>query len=137
PWGAKGIAVAWVVSFWVLTIPALWYAGRPAHLEIASVVAVVWKYVVASALAGGASAVIIRGTPSFVAASAGSEAGEAGGRVLATPLVFGGLYLGAVIMLHRGCAPLHHVAGLLRDIVPWAASQARTARERSGSRVIA
>lgn len=137
PWGAKGIAVAWVVSFWVLTIPALWYAGRPAHLEIASVVAVVWKYVVASALAGGASAVIIRGTPSFVAASAGSEAGEAIVRIVTTTLVFGALYLGAVIMLHRGCAPLHHVAGLLRDMVPRAASQARTARERSGSRVIA
>jgi len=29
PWGPAGIAVAWSVSFWVLSIPGFWYAGRP------------------------------------------------------------------------------------------------------------
>ncbi len=29
PWGAPGVAVAWTLSFCVLTIPALSYAGRP------------------------------------------------------------------------------------------------------------
>ena len=29
PWGPEGIAVAWTLSFWILTIPAFWYAGRP------------------------------------------------------------------------------------------------------------
>jgi O-antigen/teichoic acid export membrane protein len=28
-WGPIGIAVAWTTSFWILTIPAIWYAGRP------------------------------------------------------------------------------------------------------------
>jgi PST family polysaccharide transporter len=27
PWGPQGIAVAWCVSFWTLTLPAMWYAG--------------------------------------------------------------------------------------------------------------
>src|SRR5438094_343345 len=56
PWGPVGIAVAWVVSFWILTIPALWYAGRPARLGIAPVIGAVWKYALASALAGCAAA---------------------------------------------------------------------------------
>ena len=29
PWGPVGIAVGWTASFWILIIPALWYAGRP------------------------------------------------------------------------------------------------------------
>src|SRR5439155_241988 len=68
-WGPVGVAVACVTSFSVLTIPALWYAGRPAPLDIASIIAAVWKYVLASALAGGASAMIIWEIPSFAVPS--------------------------------------------------------------------
>jgi len=116
PWGPVGIAVAWVVSFWILTIPALWYAGRPARLGIAPVIGAVWKYVLASALAGCASAVIIRGIPSLAAASGSMGAI---GRIVVISVLFGALYLCAVILLHRGCAPLSQVAELLRDMVPW------------------
>src|SRR5260370_29051928 len=69
PWGPVGIAVAWTLSFWVLTIPAMWYAGRPIQLGIATVIAAIWKYLLASLLAGGASVGISRQLPSFVAAS--------------------------------------------------------------------
>src|SRR5437667_12520430 len=115
-WGPVGIAVAWAASFWILTIPALWYAGRPARLGIASVIAAVWKYPLASALAGCTSAVIIQGIPPFVVASGvvGAVA-----RIMMISLLFGALYLGAVILLHRGCAPLYLVARLLREMVPW------------------
>ena len=115
-WGPVGIAVAWATSFWILTIPALWYAGRPARLGIASVIAAVWKYPLASALAGCTSAVIIQGIPPFVAASG---AVGAVARIVMISLLFGVLYLGAVILLHRGCAPLYHVAGLLQEMIPW------------------
>ena len=53
-WGAAGVAVACVASYWILAIPALWYAGRPALLPIRRVIETVWRFVVASALAGGA-----------------------------------------------------------------------------------
>lgn len=114
-WGPIGIALAWVASYWILTIPALWFAGRPIHLGIAPVVAAVWKYVLASVLAGCASAIIIREIPSFVPASGlvGAIA-----RVAIISFLFGGLYIGAVILLHRGCAPLHQVFGLLQELAP-------------------
>src|SRR5260370_25265504 len=115
PWGPVGIATAWVASYWILTIPALWYAGRPARLKIATVIGAIWRYVIASVLAGWASALIVRGAPSLVA-----EPGAAGAvaRILTSSGVFGALYLGAVILLHRGCAPISLVVDLLRGVVP-------------------
>ena len=116
PMGPVGIAVAWVMSFWVLTIPALWYAGRPVQLGVAPIIGAVWKYVLASALAGCASAAIIREISPFVVASGPLGAAA---RIVMTSVLFGALYLGAVILLHRGCAPLYHTLGLVREMLPW------------------
>lgn len=116
-WGPAGVAIAWTASFWILTIPAFWYAGRPISLQVGSVIAAAWKYVLASAIAGSASALIIQRAPSFVAVSG---AGEAAAHIVLTSLLFGTLYLAAVILLHQGCAPLYQVAGLLREMVPCA-----------------
>jgi len=114
-WGLAGIAVAWVVSFWILTIPALWYAGRPARLGIAPVIGAVWRYVLASVLAGCASAAITRGI-----APLSDAPGLMGAivRIVTISILFGGLYLCAVILLHRGCAPLFRVVGIFREMVP-------------------
>jgi PST family polysaccharide transporter len=115
-WGPVGIALAWVTSFWILTIPALRYAGKPAGISISSVIATVWKYVLASALAGCASAVIIHRFPSLDAVPGliGALA-----RIVFISSLLGALYIGAVILLHRGCAPLYQVAGLLGEMIPW------------------
>jgi len=115
-WGPEGIAMAWVASFWILTIPALWYAGKPAGLTISSIIGVVWRYVIASAIAGILSAAMIRALPTFAAAPGLAIAFA---RTLVISMFFGLLYLAAVIMLHWGFGPLHQVAGLLRELVPW------------------
>ena len=116
-WGPVGVAVAWVASFWILTLPALWYAGKPAGISVSEVIAVVWKYILASALAGVACALITR---SLLSISAASSPVAAAARILIISLCFGGLYVGGVISLHRGCAPLYRVASVLRDVVPLA-----------------
>jgi PST family polysaccharide transporter len=115
-WGPVGIAVAWTASFWILTIPAFWYAGRPIHLGIEPVIAAVWKYVLASLLAGCASAAIVRSFPTFIALPGAFGAFI---RIMTTSVLFGALYLGMVILLHRGCDPLYQVARLLREMIPW------------------
>ena len=51
PWGPVGVAGAWTVSFWVLTLPAFQYAGKPIRMGAGEVVAAVWRYLVASLLA--------------------------------------------------------------------------------------
>ncbi len=117
-WGAAGVAVACVASYWILSIPALWYAGRPALLPIRRVIETVWRFVVASALAGFATAALLRGAPALLA-----EPGALGAlvRIAASSSVFGALYLGAVIVLHRGYAPLSQLSALVREMIPRAA----------------
>jgi glycosyltransferase involved in cell wall biosynthesis/O-antigen/teichoic acid export membrane protein len=114
PWGPVGIAVAWTVSFWLLTAPAMWYAGRPIGFGVKPVLAAVWRYVLAALLAGLLTEFGIRRIPALVAAS-----GAAGAlfRMVAVSLVLGILYLVAVVLLHGGFAPLYRIAGLLREMV--------------------
>lgn len=109
PWGPEGIAVAWAASFWVLTIPALWYAGRPIAFGIAPMLNVVWKYIVAAVLAGYISTVVISGLLPPVEESGAIAAAR---RIIVTSLRFGGLYLGTVILLHRGFDPIRRVIRL-------------------------
>jgi hypothetical protein len=103
-----------VAAYWLLTIPALWYAGQPAQLGIGALVGAVWKSVVASALAGVLAAVIIREIPLV----SEPDPVAAFTRLLTSAAVFGALYLGAVILLHRGFAPVVQVGSLLRHMLP-------------------
>jgi hypothetical protein len=79
-------------------------------------VAAAWKYVLASAIAGSTSALIIRTLPSLAAASGAVEAAL---HIVVSTLLFGILYLSAVILLHQGCTPLYQFASVLREMVPW------------------
>jgi O-antigen/teichoic acid export membrane protein len=115
-WGPAGIAAAWTASFWILTIPAFWYAGKPINFGVAPVLAVVWRYALASLLAGGASATIIRQIPSLTAATGVVGAAV---RIASTSLLFSVLYIAAVVVVHGGSEPLSRLLNLLPDMVPW------------------
>ena len=121
PWGPAGIAIAWTASFWILVLPAFWYAGKPIQFGITPIVAALWKYVLASLVAGCASALILREIPLPALAS---PAAGAAYRIAIGSLLLGTLYLLAVILLHRGCGPLYQVARLLREMVPLGRSPA-------------
>jgi PST family polysaccharide transporter len=112
-WGPEGIAVAWSASFWILTVPAFWYAGRPIHFGVASLLTAVWRYVVASFLAGCACAALVY---RFLPLAATMTAVVALERIMVISGLFLGLYLGAVIALHRGFAPIRQLATLLREL---------------------
>jgi O-antigen/teichoic acid export membrane protein len=110
--GPEGIAAAWTVSYWILTVPSIWYAGRPVQLGIVPVIGTVWKYSLASLLAGLVTAVIAGAVPSLNAASGAAGAAL---RLVAASSIFGILYLAAVTLLYRGCAPLLQVSRLFQD----------------------
>jgi O-antigen/teichoic acid export membrane protein len=116
PFGPAGVALAWTASFWVLAIPAFWYAGMPIDFGIRPVIDSVWKYFVASLAAGLACTGIVRMIPALFA---GSGAAGAATRIVTVSTLFGVLYLGAVILLYRGFAPLHQIMRLLPDLLPW------------------
>lgn len=118
-WGPVGIAISWTVSFWILTFPAFWYAGKPIGFTLGPVFSVVWKYVVAALLAGGAVALIRTMLP-FYPLPKGSFEGsfESFVRIVISSTLFALSYLGAVILLHGGAAPLYQLASLARAGVP-------------------
>ena len=115
PWGPAGIAVAWSVSFWILSIPAFWYAGRSIQFGGSQLVAAVWKYAMASLMAGWVTAITVRRLAfSAMPASAAAALEE----IIVISAVFLILYLGAVILLHRGCGPLRQLGSLLPELAP-------------------
>jgi PST family polysaccharide transporter len=115
PWGPAGIAFAWTASFFVLMLPAFWYAGKPIGLGVGPVVATVWKFFVASAVAGCGVALLVRIMPPFA-----TTPGALGAllRLVSVSILFFALYLGAVISLHRGLGPINQTVLLLRDLRP-------------------
>jgi O-antigen/teichoic acid export membrane protein len=115
-WGPEGIAVAWTASFWILALPAFWYAGRPIGFGVGPVLAAVWKYIVASLLAGCASAIILQKMPAL-ATAAGFAASAT--RTIVMSALFGILYLGVVVLFDWGFAPIHQVMRLLREMIPY------------------
>jgi len=114
-WGPAGIAVAWTAPAGKAPLSVMLYAARPIRLGIAPIITAVWRYPLASLLASCASAAISRGIPLLAAASGSVGAAL---RIALISLLFGILYLAAVVLLHQGCAPLYQVAGLLREMAP-------------------
>lgn len=112
-WGPEGVALAWCTSFWILTIPAIWYAGRPIDLSPAPVVAAVWRYIVASIFAGAASRSALS---CFTVLATWEGATGAALRVLSVSLLFSALYLSFVLLLFGGPAPLRRVLSLYREL---------------------
>jgi O-antigen/teichoic acid export membrane protein len=115
PWGPKGIAAAWSVSYWILLVPAFWYAGRPIGFVVSSLITAVGRYAAAALLAGFATAAIFRGMPAS-APPVGPVAALQNVAIVSAAFI--ALYLGAVILLHWGCAPLRQLASLLRELAP-------------------
>jgi PST family polysaccharide transporter len=113
PWGPQGIAVAWSVSYWLLIVPAFWYAGQPVGFGPFDFIAAVGRYAAAALLAGLATAGIFRTTPFWATAP---DAGAAFIAIIVMSAVFISLYLGAIILLYGGMAPLHQLESLLHEL---------------------
>ena len=89
--------------------PGFWYAGKPIGLGIGPIFAVIWKFFAASAGAGFGTALIIRAMPYFATTVGASGAFV---RMVFVSLVFSGLYIGGVILLHQGLKPLNEIVCL-------------------------
>jgi PST family polysaccharide transporter len=113
PFGPEGIAVAWCVSYWILAVPGMWYAGRPIDLHVGQVIGTVWRYVVASGLAGAATFLTFRRFGALEALPRGSGAAI---RIVCVSAVFSVLYLAGVVVLHGGTEPLARILRLLGEL---------------------
>ncbi len=112
-WGPQGIAVAWGVSYWTLLVPAMWFAGKPIGLGAGPFLASMWRFVVASFLAGISGETILRQWPSLVLATGARGAAE---RVACVSVLFVCIYLLAIMLLHGGFEPARKMTGLLKEM---------------------
>jgi len=117
PWGPAGIAVAWSVSYWILLIPAFWYAGQPIGFGVSSLVAAVWRYVIAALVGALVSSSIVG---HMLTGTVANTVTEALTFIVVKSLLFVILYLGAVILLYQGFDPLLRFITLVREILPGA-----------------
>ncbi|MGH9484684.1 MAG: lipopolysaccharide biosynthesis protein [Terriglobales bacterium] len=113
--GPRGVALAWTASFYILFLPAFWYAGKPIGLGIAPVIAAVWKYFAAGVISGAAAYGLVHAAPLFGAAP--GALGALGRAAWGSALVAVTYTLG-VIALHRGLGPFRQCGSLLREILP-------------------
>jgi len=113
-WGPEGIAAAWCLSFWILFIPAMYYAGKPIELGVWSVLSNIWRYIVASLFGGIGTTWICFHVLSL---SSASTAGAAAHRVAFVSIVFLSVYFLAVVTLYGGVSPLRRMVRLLREMV--------------------
>jgi hypothetical protein len=114
-WGPEGVAAAWTLSYWILTLPAFSYAGRPINFGIALTIGAIWKYTLASLLAAFASYEFLKELHPWIAVSGALGVVV---RIATATCLFTSLYLAIVILLHRGIAPLQQVSRLFLDILP-------------------
>jgi PST family polysaccharide transporter len=112
-WGPQGIAVAWGVSYWTLTIPAMWFAGKPIGLGVGPFLSSIWRFVVASLLAGFAGEAILRQCSGLYLATGAGGAAE---RLGVVSFLFTCLYLGVILLLHGGFAPARKMIGLVKEM---------------------
>jgi hypothetical protein len=101
--------------------PAFWYAGKPIGLGVAPVVEVMWRFFVASILAGGSAAWLFHVTQPFLATPGALGAFA---RLVSCSLIFVSLYVAAVIAIHRGLTPIRQTARLVHDLLPKRAATA-------------
>jgi PST family polysaccharide transporter len=113
-WGPCGIAAAWCSSFWILAIPAMWFAGAPIGLEVGTVIAAVWRYVLSSIGAGVATFLAVR---NFAGALSPQAVSTGLLRIALVSIIYSALYVGVVVALHRGTMPLKRLGSLLRTMV--------------------
>jgi len=115
PWGPVGVAVAWTASFWILMLPAFWYAGMPIGFGVGHVVNVIWRFILAAILAASASLLVVLHSHPF---GAETGMGSALARMVTVSLLFWCFYLIAVVAFHRSLDPLYHLVKLLPEMLP-------------------
>lgn len=114
--GPVGVAIAWTVSFWILSIPALWYAGRPIRLGILPAIAEVWRYIAASVVGAYATIWILLKATRLTAMPGAPGAAL---RIFATFAVLTPIYFGTIVLLYQRTSPLWQMATILREMLPF------------------
>jgi O-antigen/teichoic acid export membrane protein len=116
--GPLGIAWAYSIALYLLTGPALWYAGRPINLTVGALIRTVWKPSVIAVVAGGLSWLALNGH----LLTAGLTLSNLALRIAVGSTLCIGIYVGLTLALSGGSKPFSELIRILRDMRPIGAS---------------
>ncbi|PYR62550.1 MAG: hypothetical protein DMF91_06305 [Acidobacteria bacterium] len=126
PFGPFGVAAGYSASFYILTLPALWYAGRSIDLKVSAVLGSVWKSCL-SAIAGALVSWSVVSRFDTTAEAFGVAGALA--RIAASFALCTSVYLVAIVVLHRGITPISQFVRLVYDMIPRVSSPNTTASD--------
>jgi PST family polysaccharide transporter len=115
PFGVSGVAVAYVLSIFVLCGPGLWYAGLPIHLSISAVVGAIWKYIASSIAAGLISWHLLYNYSPTAGLFSGLDIIS---RIALSTTLCTLVYLVLIVLIHGGFGPITQFISLARQMVP-------------------
>ncbi|MDG5816875.1 lipopolysaccharide biosynthesis protein [Chitinispirillales bacterium ANBcel5] len=108
PFGATGIAAAYTICLYIVTFPAIWYAGRPVLLSAKEIIAGIWKYYIASVIAGILAYAVSQSTVNYNSLV----------RLSIVTVQFTSTYLVIVVILHGSLGPIKEFSTLLFQSLP-------------------
>lgn len=115
PFGASGVAIAYVLSIFILAGPGLLYAGNPINLSFSSIIGAIWKYFVSALAAGLISWFFLH---SYTVTSNFIVGLNIFARIILPSFLCSAIYLILLIVLHRGFEPISLFLSLFREMLP-------------------
>lgn len=115
PFGIAGVAIAYTVTFYLLSVPALLYAGKPIKLKLSSILSATWKYFVAAILSASLSYIVVFSfnitTPFFTELNILI-------RIILSSILCLSLYLSFIVALHRSFQPINEFISTAYQMLP-------------------
>jgi len=113
--GPKGVALAWTVTAFVLTVPGIWYAGKPVGLRVIDIINAIWKYLMAALISGILCWLLLF----FIGRTAGlyNQLGTIS-RIIIASILCSSLYFLMVTALYQGIRSFIQVASLIKELLP-------------------
>ena len=112
--GPVGVAIAYSVMFYILLIPALWYAGKPAGIKASFYVGILWKYWTAALVSGLLFWLLFT---RLMPAAVVSAEGATWVRIGLTSIIYPVFYVASIAVLFRGLKPVFSFFSLIKEMV--------------------
>jgi PST family polysaccharide transporter len=112
--GPVGVAIAYSVMFYILLIPALWYAGKPAGIKASFYVGILWKYWTAALVSGLLFWLLFT---RLMPAAVVSAEGATWVRIGLTSIIYPVFYVALIAVLFRGLKPVISFFSLIKEMV--------------------
>jgi len=126
PFGALGVALAYSLSFYLLTWPGIWYAAKPMGIPMRSVSKAVWRFFAAAVISGITTWGVMHRIPSILALMGSFPVLV---RIMVGSAFCACVYMASIAIMYGGIRPLLEMARLIRLLIPGGKNGKRTGSE--------